>query len=147
EEKSRVAALFTAYNNGADKQQDSTADSSDEDDNSEAADSQDSSEDQQPEQAPQPQQAQQPQPEEMSANGVHTGKEYAVQMTPELDAAFAQIASERIARHPFRYYIVNRLKRASSIWFDTHSQYYPFQGELLPLSGLDTDLHQQYWLP
>jgi cytochrome c biogenesis factor len=33
------------------------------------------------------------------------------------------------------------------MWFDTHSQYYPFQGELLPLTGLDTDLHQQYWLP
>jgi len=33
------------------------------------------------------------------------------------------------------------------MWFDTHSQYYPFQGELLPLSDLDTDLHQQYWLP
>jgi len=68
-------------------------------------------------------------------------------MTRELDAAFDEIARERIARRPFRYYVINRLKRASSMWFDTHSQYYPFQGELLPLSGLDTDLHQQYWLP
>ena len=39
------------------------------------------------------------------------------------------------------------LKRARSLWFDTHSQYYPFEGDLLPLSDLDYDIHQQYWLP
>jgi 4-amino-4-deoxy-L-arabinose transferase-like glycosyltransferase len=39
------------------------------------------------------------------------------------------------------------IKRAASLWLDTHSQYYPFQGELLPLSSLDSDIHQQYWLP
>ena len=70
-----------------------------------------------------------------------------VEMTPEIDAGFAQIARERIARHPFRYYVRLPLKRAHSLWFDTHSQYYPFEGELLPLDDLDHDLHQQYWLP
>ncbi len=70
-----------------------------------------------------------------------------VEMTPEIDAGFAQIARERIARHPFRYYVLLPLKRARSLWFDTHSQYYPFEGELLPLSDLDYDIHQQYWLP
>ena len=39
------------------------------------------------------------------------------------------------------------LKRAATLWFDTHSQYYPFNGELLPLDDLDYDIHQQYWLP
>ena len=34
-----------------------------------------------------------------------------------------------------------------TLWFDTHSQYYPFNGELLPLKDLDYDIHQQYWLP
>ena len=34
-----------------------------------------------------------------------------------------------------------------TLWFDTHSQYYPFNGELLPLADLDHDIHQQYWLP
>jgi 4-amino-4-deoxy-L-arabinose transferase-like glycosyltransferase len=34
-----------------------------------------------------------------------------------------------------------------TLWFDTHSQYYPFNGELLPLEDLDYDIHQQYWLP
>jgi len=71
----------------------------------------------------------------------------AVEMTPEIDAGFAQLARERIERHSFRYYIWLPLKRAHSLWFDTHSQYYPFEGELLPLDHLDRDLHQQYWLP
>jgi hypothetical protein len=68
-------------------------------------------------------------------------------MTPELDAEFGKLASERIARHPFRFYVVLPAKRAASMWFDTHSQYYPFQGSLFPTSKLDPDLHQQYWMP
>lgn len=71
----------------------------------------------------------------------------AVEMTPEIDAGFEEIARERIARHPLRQYVTVPFKRAVSLWFDTHSQYYPFQGELLPLSALDSDIHQQYWLP
>jgi 4-amino-4-deoxy-L-arabinose transferase-like glycosyltransferase len=138
EERDRVAALLAAYNNGADKQDAAASDSSDDDDSSDASNSPDATDDH-PDTPPPP--------EQVSPNQVHTGKEYAVQMTTELDASFAEIARERIARRPFRYYVTNRLKRASSMWFDTHSQYYPFQGELLPLSGLDTDLHQQYWLP
>jgi uncharacterized membrane protein HdeD (DUF308 family) len=70
-----------------------------------------------------------------------------VEMTPEIDAGFAQIARERIARHPFRYYAWLPLKRAHSLWFDTHSQYYPFEGDLLPLSDLDHSINQQIWLP
>jgi hypothetical protein len=71
----------------------------------------------------------------------------AVEMTPEIDAGFAQIAAERKARQPLRYFLWLPFKRALSLWFDTHSQYYPFEGELLPLSELDYDIHQQYWLP
>ncbi len=70
-----------------------------------------------------------------------------VEMTPEIDAGFAQIAQERIARHPVRYFLWLPVKRAYSLWFDTHSQYYPFEGELLPLDDLDHDIHQQFWLP
>jgi len=69
------------------------------------------------------------------------------EMTPEIDAGFAEIARARISRHPIRYYLLIPLKRVSSLWFDTHSQYYPFQGELFPLSDLNSDLKQQYWLP
>jgi hypothetical protein len=71
----------------------------------------------------------------------------AVEMTPEIDAGFAQIAHERIARHPFRYYVWLPMKRAHTMWFDTHSQYWPFEGTLLPLEDLDYEDHQQIWLP
>lgn len=69
------------------------------------------------------------------------------EMTPDIDAEFMAIARDRIARHPLRYYVGLRLRRAASLWFDAHAQYYPFQGELLPLKDLDHDLHQHIWLP
>jgi hypothetical protein len=70
-----------------------------------------------------------------------------VEMTPEIDAGFAQIARVRIARHPFRYYVWLPLKRARTMWFDTHSQYWPFEGTLLPLEDLDYEHYQHIWLP
>ena len=70
-----------------------------------------------------------------------------VEMTPEIDAGFAQLGKERVARSRLRYYVVLPLKRAMTLWCDTHSQYYPFNGELLPVEDLDHDIHQQYWLP
>jgi hypothetical protein len=70
-----------------------------------------------------------------------------VEMTPEIDAGFAQIARERIARHPIRYYVWLPLKRAHTMWFDTHSQYWPFDGTLLPLEDLDYEHRQHVWLP
>ncbi|HEU5236815.1 MAG TPA: hypothetical protein VFU37_06725, partial [Pyrinomonadaceae bacterium] len=70
-----------------------------------------------------------------------------VEMTPEIDAGFAQIARDRIARHRFQFYILLPLKRARTMWFDTHSQYWPFEGTLLPFEDLDFEGHQQYWLP
>ena len=78
---------------------------------------------------------------------VGSDEESGVEMTPEIDAAFAQLARERIARSPLRYYVALPFKRAIALWFDTHSQYYPFEGNLLPLENLDYDHHQQYWLP
>ena len=68
-------------------------------------------------------------------------------MTPEIDAGFAQIARERIARHPFRYYVWLPVARAETMWFDTHSQYWPFEGELLPFEDLDYAGYQHIWLP
>ncbi len=80
-------------------------------------------------------------------SGADQSQTQAVQMTPEIDAGFAQIAAERRVRHPIRTYLFLPFKRGLSLWFDTHSQYYPFEGELLPLGDLDYDIHQQYWLP
>jgi hypothetical protein len=71
----------------------------------------------------------------------------AVKMTPEIDQQFAQIARSRINHSKFRYYVLLPYKRAVSLWFDTHSQYYPFEGELLPLDDMDHTTHQHIWLP
>jgi Dolichyl-phosphate-mannose-protein mannosyltransferase len=70
-----------------------------------------------------------------------------VEMTPEIDAGFARIANERIARAPFRYYVKLPLKRAVGLWFNTHSQYWPFEGTLFAPPDDEHDLKQQIFLP
>lgn len=80
------------------------------------------------------------------AGGV-SADEKSVQMTPQIDAAFAQLARERIKRSPLRYYVVVPAKRAAKLWFNTHSQYYPFEGELFPEEGVQHTTSQQIWLP
>ena len=80
------------------------------------------------------------QPEQTEAHG-------RVAMTPEIDAGFAQLARERIARNWFRFYVWLPIARAETLWFDTHSQYWPFDGELLPLDDLDHATYQHIWLP
>jgi 4-amino-4-deoxy-L-arabinose transferase-like glycosyltransferase len=124
EERDRVAALFEKYNH---------PDGEEESEQSDEEDSSDDSDDE-PEEEPEPDEH--PQPEDAN-----------VEMTPEIDAGFAQIGQERVAHSRLRYYVALPSKRAMTLWFDTHSQYYPFNGELLPLADLDHDIHQQYWLP
>ena len=130
EERERVAALFEKYNHpdGEESEDQSNQEDSSGDDQSSG------DEEDQPEEEPEPDEN--PQPEDQN-----------VEMTPEIDAGFAQIGQERVAHSRLRYYIVLPAKRAMTMWFDTHSQYYPFNGELLPLADLDYDIHQQYWLP
>jgi len=136
EERERVAALLEKYNHPPDEEAatqtpaDDTAQSDDESSDESSSDDEENQDDQE-----EPEEEQQ-EPEEAN-----------VEMTPEIDAGFAQIGQERVAHSRFRYYIVLPLKRAMTLWFDTHSEYYPFNGELLPLKDLDYDIHQQYWLP
>jgi len=125
EERDRVAALLNKYNH-PDEENPEEEDSADDDQNQDEEEG--SNEEEQPEQPDQPEDAN-------------------VEMTPAIDAGFAQIGQERVARSRLRYYVILPLKRAATLWFDTHSQYYPFNGELLPLDDLDYDIHQQYWLP
>jgi hypothetical protein len=68
-------------------------------------------------------------------------------MTPAIDAGFAQLARERIRAHPFRYYVSLPVRRALTLWFDTHSDFYPFAGFVFPTSAWDPELQQQVWLP
>jgi 4-amino-4-deoxy-L-arabinose transferase-like glycosyltransferase len=67
-----------------------------------------------------------------------------VKMTPSIDSGFAAIAAERIARAPLRHYILLPARRAVALWFDTHSLYYPFAGEL---SGRKREDGGRVWLP
>ena len=128
EERERVAALLDKYNHPDGEESDEDQASADDEDKS-SGDEEDEPEEEPEEEEP-------AQPEEVN-----------VEMTPEVDAGFAQIAQERIAHSRLRYYILLPLKRAKTLWFDTHSQYYPFNGDLLPLADLDYEIHQQYWLP
>jgi 4-amino-4-deoxy-L-arabinose transferase-like glycosyltransferase len=123
EERDRVAALLHKYNypDEEDSEEQASADNDEGNEDEEEG----SNEEEQPQQ-----------PDEVN-----------VEMTPEIDAGFAQIGKERVAHSRLRYYVILPLKRAATLWFDTHSQYYPFNGELLPLEDLDYDIHQQYWLP
>jgi hypothetical protein len=68
-------------------------------------------------------------------------------MTPDIDGRFAQIARQRIARAPLRYYVWLPTKRTIALWFVRHAQYYPFEGELFPLDEIDHENHQDFWLP
>ena len=131
EERDRVAALLDKYNNVKKEEEAASDETPSADDESTGDDEENGDSEDEPEEQEEP-----AQPEEVN-----------VELTPEIDAGFAQIGQERRARSPFRYYVVLPLKRMRTLWFDTHSQYYPFDGELLPLEDLDYDIHQQYWLP
>ncbi|MEP6944707.1 MAG: glycosyltransferase family 39 protein [Acidobacteriota bacterium] len=76
-----------------------------------------------------------------------TDEEWDLKISPEVDAGFQQLASERIEREPFRFYVWLPAKRAYAMWFDTHSDFYPFAGELFPLKDLDENTGQEIWLP
>lgn len=74
-------------------------------------------------------------------------EEWNLKISPEVDSAFEQLAQQRIGREPWRFYVFLPAKRIAAMWFDTHSDHYPFSGELFPLSDLDENIGQQYWLP
>ena len=68
-------------------------------------------------------------------------------ISPESDAAFADIARRRIANDPLNYYLELPAIRSTKMWFDAHADFYPFAGALFPLSELDTESYQHLWLP
>ncbi|HEV8592766.1 MAG TPA: hypothetical protein VGQ55_11745, partial [Pyrinomonadaceae bacterium] len=134
DEKLKVAALLDQYNHSAppdstDSTDEATKDSRNEDDKDDS-DSTDKDDD-----------------AGETADQDQSDEPQDLKITPEVDASFAEIAGERIKRSPFRYYVTLPAKRAAGMWFDTHSDFYPFVGELFPLSDLDQDTHQDVWLP
>ncbi len=133
DEKQRISALIDQYNNSdpdhpAVKMEPETTDA----DNNDSSDSADDGSDDQPD------------PDDTAA--ADEG-EWNLKISPDVDAVFEQTALERIAREPWRFYAGLPAKRAVSMWFDTHSDYYPFGGELFPLKDLDESTDQHIWLP
>lgn len=86
-------------------------------------------------------------PEELDSADAPLETSVPVAMTPAIDLAFAQLARERVARSPVRYYVTLPIKRTVKLWFSTHSQYYPFEGELFAPEGSAHTTSQQVWLP
>lgn len=68
-------------------------------------------------------------------------------LTPELDEDFGRIAQERVARAPWRYYVILPLRRAVNLWFGPHATYYPFDGPLFPLEDIKPGFQPHLWLP
>src|SRR5207244_953654 len=60
-------------------------------------------------------------------------------LTPEEDAAFAQLARERNARHPLRTYLRLPLARATTIWFTPRIELLPISGHVFPLWQMRED--------
>lgn len=155
EEKQRVAALLEKYNHPVEEpelfkdQQDSKkpADEQDSSQPNEKAETDKSADGDDGESGDDEAGSADEEDQSDESNPEEAASDQSVEMTPEIDAGFAQIARERITRHWLRYYVWLPFRRAHSMWFDTHSEYYPFQGQLLPLDDLDYDHYQQYWLP
>ncbi len=68
-------------------------------------------------------------------------------LTRELDDEFAQLARQRSARSPWRFYVGLPLRRAVGLWFVPHAQYYSFEGSLFPLSKMPLEWESHLWLP
>src|SRR5258707_2522533 len=54
-------------------------------------------------------------------------------LTPAEDAAFAQLARERTARHPLRTYLWLPLARGVTMWFTPRIELIPVSGTVFPL--------------
>ena len=57
-----------------------------------------------------------------------------VTLTPEEDAAFAQLARERTARHPLRTYVWLPVARGATMWFTPRIELLPVSGVVFPLA-------------
>jgi hypothetical protein len=54
-------------------------------------------------------------------------------VSPEMDREFAEIARERTRRHPLRTYVEVPFQRALSIWFTPRTELLPIDGKLWPI--------------
>jgi hypothetical protein len=64
-----------------------------------------------------------------------------LEISPELDAKFAEIASERTRRHPLSTYIFVPFERALTIWFTPRTELLPIDGKFWPVREQWEDSH------
>jgi len=62
-------------------------------------------------------------------------------ISPEVDRKFAEIARERTRRHPLRTYIVVPFQRALTIWFTPRTELLPIDGKFWPVREQWADSH------
>jgi hypothetical protein len=62
-------------------------------------------------------------------------------ISPEMDRQFAEIARERTLRHPLRTYIRVPFERALTIWFTPRTELLPIDGKFWPLRRQWEDSH------
>ncbi len=62
-------------------------------------------------------------------------------ISPEVDREFAELARERTKRHPLRTYLRVPFERALTIWFTPRTELLPVDGKILPLKEQWRDSH------
>lgn len=67
-----------------------------------------------------------------------------LEMSPELDRRFAEIARERTERHPLRTYVRVPFLRALAMWFTPRVEMLPLSGKLWPFGYWWEDSPSQY---
>lgn len=68
------------------------------------------------------------------------------EMSPAADTRFAEIADQRIARHPLRYFALLPLCRSLTLWFSPRYMIYPLTERLLSWRGLVDDPRESVWI-
>lgn len=64
-----------------------------------------------------------------------------LEISPELDGKFAELARERTRRHPLRTYVFVPLQRALTIWFTPRTELLPIDGKFWPVREQWADSH------
>jgi hypothetical protein len=62
-------------------------------------------------------------------------------VSPEMDSQFADLARERTSRHPLRTYVRVPFERALTIWFTPRTELLPIDGKFFPVRSQWQDSH------
>jgi hypothetical protein len=65
-------------------------------------------------------------------------------ISPEVDRIFAEIARERTKRHPLRTYLWAPLGRALTLWFTPRTELLPIDGKFFPILESWEDSHESF---